>query len=175
MSLAFQESTENWVNYPLISQQKNKGKRQIFEIIILIFFPFFYFPLLSILLECLAWLEIKCAVCFVSYWNWHNLMIAKYYWLSNVLAFSHLHPGCWMTSGFCLVHWWHQIPPNHLRKGEKAVIIFFRFTCIWRKCIDWRSLLETFAVSIVRSEVLPYNKRSYFKYAWHPIIVGNPQ
>lgn len=120
-------------------------------------------------------LEIKCAVCFISYWNLCDFMISKYYSLSSILAFFHLHPGCWMTSGFHLVHWWQQILPRHLRKGEKTVIIYFRFIHIWRQCIDWGSLLTAYTVSIVRSEVLPYNKRSYFNHVQNPIIAGNPQ
>lgn len=79
-----------------------------------------------------------------------------------------------MTLGFCLVHWWQQILSKCLRKSEKTDILSFKFIFIWRKCIDWRSLLAPSAVSILRSEVLSYNKRNYFSYVQHPIIVGNP-
>lgn len=58
-----------------------------------------------------------------------------------------------------------------LEKSEKTAI-FFRFIVIWRKYTNWGSLLAPSAVSILRSEVLSYNKRNYFNCVQHPTIVG---
>lgn len=61
------------------------------------------------------------------------------------------------------------------KKWKKQIQYCFRFNVIQRTCLDWRCLLASPAVSMLRSQALSYNKRNYFNFVKYLIIAGNPQ